>query len=122
MVRLVAQGTGLALGQSCIWESMLYVQREMGADMAQKIENNMTDRFLSRNIFYIMQHLDSRIKDADQRIADDIHGLFHHAMGDLIIGTLRPVSKLIWFTYRIGAILGYGWSAGIVSRQQAISI
>jgi ABC-type uncharacterized transport system fused permease/ATPase subunit len=113
MVRLCIKGTLLAIGQSVIWESMLFVQREMGADMAQKIENNLTDRFLSKNIFYIMMNLDTRIKDADQRIGEDVHGLFHHAMGDLIIGTLRPISKLLWFTFRIGSLLGYQWTAGL---------
>ena len=31
----------------------------------------------------------------------------------MIIGGIRPLSKLIWFTYRIGAILGFSWPIGM---------
>lgn len=42
-----------------------------------------------------------------------MHGLFHWALSDVIIGGLRPLSKLLWFTYRVGTILGFRWPAGI---------
>ena len=113
MLLLARNGTIAALGQGVIWESMLFIQREAGADMAQKIENNMVDRYCSNNNFFVLQQLDGRIKDAEQRIADDIHGLFHWALSDVIIGGLRPLSKLIWFTYRIGTILGFRWPLGM---------
>ena len=77
MLRLARNGTAAALLQGVIWEGMLFLQREAGADMAQKIENNLLDRYCSNNNFFVVQQLDARIKDAEQRIADDIHGLFH---------------------------------------------
>jgi predicted 2-oxoglutarate/Fe(II)-dependent dioxygenase YbiX len=88
---------------------MLFIQREAGADMAQKIENNVRtiatalslslslsvwsqgcgrdgalplcvwsqlfDRYCSNNNFYIMSHLDGRIKDGEHRITDDVSGV-----------------------------------------------
>ena len=113
MLRLVCKATVAALAQGVIWESMLFIQREAGADMAQKIENNLFDRYCANNNFYIMSQLDGRIKDGEHRITDDIHGLFHWALSDVIIGGLRPLSKLLWFTYRIGGILGFRWPIGI---------
>lgn len=113
MLRLVRNATVAALAQGVIWESMLFIQREAGADMAQKIENNLFDRYCANNNFYIMSQLDGRIKDGEHRITDDVHGLFHWALSDVIIGGLRPLSKLIWFTYRIGGILGFRWPLGI---------
>jgi hypothetical protein len=67
----------LPLLQGVIWESMLFIQREAGADMAQRVENNLFDRYCSNNNFYVMSQLDSRIKDGEHRITDDVHGLFH---------------------------------------------
>ena len=31
----------------------------------------------------------------------------------MLIGMVRPVSKLLWFTYRIGTFLGHRWSGGL---------
>lgn len=59
----------------------------------------MLDRLCSNNNFFVISHLDARIKDYEQRIGDDVHGLFHWALGSVIIGGLRPLSKLVWFTY-----------------------
>ena len=33
--------------------------------------------------------------------------------GNMLIGMVRPVSKLLWFTYRIGTFLGHRWSGGL---------
>jgi hypothetical protein len=35
------------------------------------------------------------------------------ALSDVIIGGIRPLSKLTYFSYRIGGILGFRWPVGI---------
>ena len=70
MLRLARNATLAAFAQGVIWESMLFIQREAGADMAQKIENNLFDRLCANNNFYIMSQLDARIKDGEHRITD----------------------------------------------------
>ena len=72
MLRLARNATLAAFAQGVIWESMLFIQREAGADMAQKIENNLFDRLCANNNFYIMSQLDARIKDGEHRITDDV--------------------------------------------------
>lgn len=47
------------------------------------------------------------------RICDDIYGVLLHAFHQLSVGVLRPFSKLGWFTYRIGQLLGPKYAAAI---------
>ena len=68
---------------------------------------------MSNNYFYKIPHYDARISDAEQRITEDTYGVFYQGFGNMLIGAVRPVSKLIWFTYRIGGFLGHRWSIGL---------
>ena len=64
----------------------------MLADRCDRLPTRARYRYCSNNNFFVLQQLDARIKDAEQRIADDIHGLFHWALSDVIIGGIRKNS------------------------------
>ena len=102
LAKRCAIGTVLGFAQAVIWETMLWVQRETGSDFAAKVENNLVDRYMSNNYYYMIPHVDARIKDAEERISSDVYGIFYQGVGSMLIGVVRPVSKLIWFTFRIG--------------------
>ena len=74
---LCRNGTIGAALQAVIWETMLWIQRETGADCAAKVENNLIDRIMSNSYFYVVPHVDARIQDFDQRIGSDVYGIFY---------------------------------------------
>ena len=41
--------------QSLIWESLRYMQQEIGTEMAEKMWRNMMARHMSHNNFYVSQ-------------------------------------------------------------------
>jgi hypothetical protein len=44
-----------AMVQSLIWESLRYMQQEIGTEMAEKMWRNMMARYMSHNNFYVSQ-------------------------------------------------------------------
>jgi ABC-type uncharacterized transport system fused permease/ATPase subunit len=113
MVRLSCNAVLGALAQSLIWESLRYMQQEIGTEMAEKMWRNLMARYMSHNMFYVLPHQDGRIKDAELRIMDDVYGVLLHAFHNISVGVLRPMTKLAWFTWRIDRLLGHGYAAGI---------
>lgn len=70
LIRNAALG---AASQSVIWETLRYMQQELGTEMAEKMWRNLMARYMSHNFFYVLPHIDGRIKDAELRIMDDIY-------------------------------------------------
>jgi ABC-type uncharacterized transport system fused permease/ATPase subunit len=64
LVRNAALG---AFGQSVIWETLRYMQQELGTEMAEKMWRNLMARYMSHNFYYVLPHQDGRIKDAELR-------------------------------------------------------
>ena len=113
MLRLSLNAALGALAQSLIWESLRYMQQEIGTEMAEKMWRNLMARYMSHDNFYVLPHQDGRIKDAELRIMDDIYGVLLHAFHNISVGVLRPVTKLVWFTWRIDRLMGHTYAAGI---------
>ena len=113
MLRLSVNALLGALAQSLIWESLRYMQQEIGTEMAEKMWRNLMARYMSHDNFYVLPHQDGRIKDAELRIMDDIYGVLLHAFHNISVGVLRPVTKLLWFTWRIDRLLGHTYAGAI---------
>ena len=99
-----------AVGKSVLWPLSLYMQWETGFDCAMKIENNLVDRYMSNNNFYKMIQIDTRIKDPEQRIAEDIFAAVFGFWSTIVFNTALPFLRLIFFSLRVGTIMGHSFS------------
>jgi hypothetical protein len=96
-----------AAAQSVIWPLSLYVQWECGYDCAILTENNLVDRYMANDNFYKLTQVDGRIKDPEQRICEDIMESVFGFWSTVIFNSAAPLVKLIYFSYRVGAILDH---------------
>ena len=99
-----------AAGKSVLWPLSLYMQWETGYDCAMKVENNLVDRYMSNNNFYKMVQIDTRIKDPEQRIAEDIMSAVFGFWSTIVFNTALPFLRLIFFSFRVGTIMGHSFS------------
>ena len=98
--------------QPLAWETLLFFQREIGHDMMERAQDYVMERLLSNNNFYNLATVDGRIKDTKQRICGDCHEIFHHFDGMVMNGVVSFI-KLVYFTYRIGTLLGPRFPLGM---------
>ena len=75
-----------------------------------KIENNLVDRYMSNNNFYKMIQIDTRIKDPEQRIAEDIFAAVFGFWSTIVFNTALPFLRLVFFSFRVGTIMGHSFS------------
>ena len=52
--------------------------------MSERITRRLQERYIKNNMYYRLHYLDGRIKDADQRLAEDVRQ-FGDAFTDLAI-------------------------------------
>eukprot|EP01043_Picozoa_sp_COSAG02_P056223 COSAG02_NODE_6638_length_3445_cov_3.330135_2_plen_317_part_00 len=104
-----------AVGKSVLWPLSLYMQWETGFDCAMKIENNLVDRYMSNNNFYKMIQIDTRIKDPEQRIAEDIFAAVFGFWSTIVFNTALPFLRLIFFSWRVGTVMGHSFSLYIAT-------
>ena len=114
MVRLIRNALISGACQGWMWEQMLFIERELGLDMSDKLERHLLGRLAKNNMSYIVQQVDGRVKDIDHRISMDAGILMRHNVGQILIGFIRPISKVLWFTYRIGRLLGWQWPTAMI--------
>ena len=88
---------------------------------AIQTENNMVDRYMSNDNFYKLSQVDGRIKDPEQRICEDIFSAVFGFWSTILFNSAAPLVKLIYFSYRVGAILDHRWSVGILSFLGALT-
>ena len=62
----------------------VYIQKEVAATMSERITRRLQERYIKNNMYYRLHYLDGRIKDADQRLAEDVRQ-FGDAFTDLAI-------------------------------------
>ena len=111
MFKLARNGLICGAIQGWIWEQMLYFERELGTDMSARLERHLAQRLARNNISYKLSHVDRRIRDIDHRVAMDAGILVRHSMGSLMIGSIRPITKILYFTWRINQLMGWQWPA-----------
>ena len=75
--------------------------------MSDRFERHLAERLAKNNMSYKMAHVDGRVTDIDHRIAMDGGILLRHNIGQIMIGVIRPVIKVVVFTYRIGTLAGW---------------
>lgn len=135
-----------AAGKSVLYPLSLYMQWETGFDCAMKIENNLVDRYMSNNNFYKMIQIDTRIKDPEQRIAEvylacvclllfacicphlfiscntqDIFAAVFGFWSTIVFNTALPFLRLIFFSFRVGTIMGHSFSLYIAGGLGAVA-
>ena len=102
MARLARDSLLLCVLQPVVYESVLFLQREIGHDMMEKAQDYMMERLLRHDNFYKLSVIDGRIKDTKQRVCGDCHEVFHH-FDSLVVNGLVSFLKLIFYTARVGA-------------------
>ena len=102
----------LTLVQPVVYESVLFLQREIGHDMMERAQDYMMERLLRNDNYYKMSTIDGRIKDTQQRVCGDCHEVFHH-FDSLVVNGLVSFLKLCFYTYRIGVFLDMRYPAGL---------
>jgi ABC-type multidrug transport system ATPase subunit len=78
MLRLSRNSLLLCFFQPIIYESVLFLQREIGHDMMERAQDYLMERLLKNENYYKMSQIDGRIKDTKQRVCGDCHEVFHH--------------------------------------------
>ena len=106
MIRQVLTSLCFATCRSVIWESMLWYQRRLGVAIGRRLTYNYLQRYVKHNLFYRLIHLDARVKDADQRLCDDIRE-FSQKLTNMLIELIRPAAHVAFYTARIGSFMGY---------------
>lgn len=83
--------------------------------LMHNLTNNLMSRWTMANAFYRMNNIDARISDADHRIvndvnsfADTVHTMLYHG------GFIYPAVQVVWFTVRLGLMVGWRIPAGLV--------
>ena len=112
MVRLLGNAAVTAFCLAWVIETFLYIQKEMAASFAAKITKNMQDRYVRGDMYYRLISIDGRIKDADQRLAEDIRE-FGDSFTDLAIWGLRPAINVVFLTLRMGFFLSWKFPAAL---------
>eukprot|EP01050_Picozoa_sp_SAG11_P003032 SAG11_NODE_163_length_13928_cov_29.869188_7_plen_446_part_00 len=132
---LAVQGIGIAVLRTVMWEVMWFYQREIGRKFARKVLHNMMDHIGANNTFYQLSGMDIdglhgrgsgdaiAGADIDQRVADDVHGLFGGGSntwgnGDLlalVINGVQPTFEVAWFLTLILRRVGWKWPLGLIA-------
>ena len=105
----ILRGCSLRAGR---YESVLFIQREIGHDMMERAQDYMMERLLKNENYYKMSTIDGRIKDTKQRVCGDCHEVFHH-FDSLVVNGLVSFLKLVFYTYRIGTFLDWRYPAAL---------
>lgn len=103
-----------AVAQGFLGETMVLIQREMGIAMGMKVERNLSKRLVRNNTFYYMTNIDRRIKDIAHRIVSDCNQFFH-VIGTILINGVRPVVKVLFFTYQLWGLAGWQYPAALAA-------
>jgi ABC-type uncharacterized transport system fused permease/ATPase subunit len=127
MLRLLGNAGATAMAIAWTVETFLYIQKEVAATMAERISRHLQHRYIQNNMYYRLHYLDGRIKDADQRLAEDVRQ-FGDAFTDLAIWMWRPLNICVWDVFRLAsffswkvpvAMFGYFSLAAIVLKTAA---
>ena len=62
--------------------------------MSERITRRLQERYIKNNMYYRLHYLDGRIKDADQRLAEDVRQ-FGDAFTDLAIWMVTTQPLLV---------------------------
>jgi ABC-type uncharacterized transport system fused permease/ATPase subunit len=106
MVRLLCNAGAMAFSVAWTVETFLYIQKEMAASFSAKIARALQTRYIANNMFYKLYHHDGRIKDADQRLGEDIRQ-FGDNFTDIVIWGVRPLGIVILSSVRIASFMGW---------------
>ena len=68
-----------------------------------------------------MIQIDTRIKDPEQRIAEDIMHAVFGFWSTIVFNTALPACRLIFFSYRVGTIMGHQYSLYIAGGLGAVA-
>jgi hypothetical protein len=84
MLRLLGKAGLVAMSIAWTVETFLYIQKESAATMSERITRQLQQRYIRNKMYYRLHYLDGRIKDADQRLAEDVRQ-FGDSFTDLAI-------------------------------------
>ena len=62
---------------------------------------------------YHLGQVDSRCTDFWQRISQDAGALVRGQLGSLIVGSVKPLLTVAYFTARVGVLMGWRWIGGM---------
>ena len=97
---VAVSGLGAVLEQT-----LLHLQRGIEVDVQQCLGRNLGTRLLANNAFYRVTQFSGRIKDADQRLCDDVQALAKTG-SEIFSELLKPVVEMTIFTMRLRALVG----------------
>jgi ABC-type uncharacterized transport system fused permease/ATPase subunit len=106
MLSLLGRATGCAFVLAWVIETFLYIQKEIAATMSERITTRLQERYINNSMYYRLHYLDQRIKDADQRLAEDVRQ-FGDAFTDLAIWMWRPFNIVVWDTFRLATFFNW---------------
>lgn len=108
MKLLIIKSVLVCFIQPVAYESVLFFQREIGHDMMERAQDYVMERLMRNRNYYKLATVDGRIKDTKQRICGDCHEIFHH-FDQMMLNGFFSLLKLMYFTARIGQLLGPKW-------------
>lgn len=116
MVKAMLTLVGCNLLASWNQEIQIWHARHVQRHLMNTLTNNLMPRWTKANAFYRMNNIDARISDADHRIvndvnsfADTVHTMLYHG------GFIYPAVQVVWFTARLGLMIGWRIPAGLVA-------
>ena len=90
-----------------------FTSQRLELTMSEELTKSFLSRYISGGMFYKMASLDKRIKDPDQRIAEDIKS-FCEATTGMFAEVISPLAQFFFFVGVVGRMLGKWAPIGMV--------
>lgn len=90
-----------------------FTSQRLEVTMSEQLTSSLLSRYISGDMFYKMASLDKRIKDPDQRVAEDIKSFCESATG-MFAEVVSPIAQTVFFVGVVARMLGKWAPIGMV--------
>jgi ABC-type uncharacterized transport system fused permease/ATPase subunit len=101
---LVTQSTGALFAMSFSQEGITWAQNLMSGKMRENFTAYFVSGYFRDNAFYVLRELDARIKDPEQRIANDVEEMCKTTT-DMFTQVVQPALDLCTYGYLLSTLI-----------------
>ena len=110
---IMFQSTLASLCLASIQLATRFTSQRLEVTMSEELTSGLLSRYISGDMFYKMASLDKRIKDPDQRIAEDIKSFCESTTG-MFAEVISPIVQTVFFVGVVAKMLGKWAPIGMV--------
>jgi len=109
LFKTIAFSTLRSVGQTAVETFQSHVERSLQVELQRGLTTALQKKAFEKNKFYVLQHVDGRVSDLDNRISDEVAS-FSETVSTLWSQLAWPLLRAVWFSRQFAATVSAKYS------------